>query len=441
MQIYIKEANEIYSSKTKKYFKEVISSYENENYRSAIVMLYSVVVCDILFKLQELVDKYDDSGAKNILENFKKNSKDSNKSKWESKLLEDVNNRTELIDEITFEQLKQLKVYRNWAAHPILNENFDLSEPSKETVISFILVMLNKILIKPSIFIKNIFSSLVEDLSENEEIYINNYGGLENYLERKYFCRMPQSMKNKVFKSLWKITFNLPEDELCKKNQKINMMALKALVSNCQIDIGKFIESDNSVFSVSNDELCRLYLVEFLSNFPSIYPILDKSVKDKIINLNLNNIDSKALSWFIEGDLIKHLEVVKKDCASMDKESADFIYKYYKNNGLKAQIIDAFIYIFSQSSSYDMSNIRYDKYIHPYLNKMNCEQLINLIEAINKNSQIYSRRNHIFTCLEVYNVAKEKLQDGFSFDDYVNFYVCETERNTKEDNISKNIEI
>ena len=41
MSIYFPESEEIYFKKTREYFKEVVSSYSNENYRSAIVMLYS----------------------------------------------------------------------------------------------------------------------------------------------------------------------------------------------------------------------------------------------------------------------------------------------------------------------------------------------------------------------------------------------------------------
>lgn len=50
--IYLPEADEIYFANTRDYFKEVISSYGSGNYRSATVMLYSVVICDILLKLQ-----------------------------------------------------------------------------------------------------------------------------------------------------------------------------------------------------------------------------------------------------------------------------------------------------------------------------------------------------------------------------------------------------
>lgn len=56
--VYIPEAEDIYFAKTKEYFNEVLSNYANGNYRSAIVMLYSVAICDLLFKLQELLDMY-----------------------------------------------------------------------------------------------------------------------------------------------------------------------------------------------------------------------------------------------------------------------------------------------------------------------------------------------------------------------------------------------
>ena len=80
--VYIPEADDIYFSKTKEYFNEVLSNYANGNYRSAVVMLYSVAICDLLFKLQELVDMYNDSVAGDILREVEKcrNSNDNNLS-------------------------------------------------------------------------------------------------------------------------------------------------------------------------------------------------------------------------------------------------------------------------------------------------------------------------------------------------------------------------
>ena len=56
---------------TKGYFAEVVSCYNSGNYRSAVVMLWSVAVCDLLFKLKELDEIYDDIKAKKILAEIK----------------------------------------------------------------------------------------------------------------------------------------------------------------------------------------------------------------------------------------------------------------------------------------------------------------------------------------------------------------------------------
>ena len=71
MPVYLQQSEDIYFEKTREYFKEVISSYAIGNYRSANVMLYSIAICDILFKLQELVDMYNDSVAAEILSSYK----------------------------------------------------------------------------------------------------------------------------------------------------------------------------------------------------------------------------------------------------------------------------------------------------------------------------------------------------------------------------------
>ena len=58
--------------KTKELFKEVYSSYQHGNYRSAVVMLWSVVIADIIFKLKFLEDTYGNKKAGGILKDIKR---------------------------------------------------------------------------------------------------------------------------------------------------------------------------------------------------------------------------------------------------------------------------------------------------------------------------------------------------------------------------------
>jgi hypothetical protein len=80
-------SEKIHFGKTKEYFDEVVTSYQNQCYRSSVVMLWSVVICDLVYKLQNLVDQYGDTIASSILEDIKKIQTDDPKSpNWELKL-------------------------------------------------------------------------------------------------------------------------------------------------------------------------------------------------------------------------------------------------------------------------------------------------------------------------------------------------------------------
>ena len=46
----------VYDSRSREYLQEVIACYDIGSYRSAIVLLNSVCLCDIFYKLQELRD-------------------------------------------------------------------------------------------------------------------------------------------------------------------------------------------------------------------------------------------------------------------------------------------------------------------------------------------------------------------------------------------------
>ena len=231
MSIYIPETNEIYFSKTKEYFNEVLSSYANGNYRSAVVMLYSTVICDILLKLKELKDMYNDSTANSILKEIECTKKEStSKSSWEKELLEKVRDKTNLIDSKVFSDLSHLYDDRCFSAHPAVNEDFELYTPNQETVIAHIKNILNGVLIKPPIFIKSVINMLTDDLKDKSAIYEGNKEALAVYLNNKYYRHMNESMKVKVFQSLWKFCFLNTEDENCKTYRAVNRQALNILV-------------------------------------------------------------------------------------------------------------------------------------------------------------------------------------------------------------------
>lgn len=151
---------------------------------------------------------YNDTTADEILKEVEKsrNSHDNkSKSKWEKEFIDNVYNKTKLLDLEAYTNLNHLYDHRNFSAHPALNENYELIAPSKETTIANIKNVLKDILVKPPIFIKNIINTLTEDLKGKNELYENEGKKLAQYLNNKYYSKMPKSMKLVTLKSFWKI--------------------------------------------------------------------------------------------------------------------------------------------------------------------------------------------------------------------------------------------
>ena len=81
----------IYDSRSREYLQEVIACYDIGSYRSAIVLLNSVCLCDIFYKLQELRDIYSDKVAADCLIKIEDQiAKDETSSGWEKSLVESV---------------------------------------------------------------------------------------------------------------------------------------------------------------------------------------------------------------------------------------------------------------------------------------------------------------------------------------------------------------
>lgn len=105
------QAEHIFNSKTKEYFHEVLSSYINGNYRSALVMLWTVTVTDLVFKLQDLVHIYGDTTAEGILKDIS-NKQNSNKTspQWEVDLVDLINDRMEMFET---HEITNINLFRN----------------------------------------------------------------------------------------------------------------------------------------------------------------------------------------------------------------------------------------------------------------------------------------------------------------------------------------
>ncbi|MEG3907069.1 hypothetical protein Q5691_16460 [Microcoleus sp. w1-18aA5] len=419
-------SEKIHSGKTKDYFQEVLSSYHNGNYRSAVVMLWSVAVCDIVYKLEYLIDLYQDKDAKSILNDLTKLQKDNPKSSsWEVKLIEDTHAKTNLLDNSEYENLLYLQKQRHLSAHPILDSDRQLHTPNKETVRALIRNTLEDLLIKPPFYTKKIIDELLEDIAEAAPA-LKTTQKVKKYLESRYLSKLKPEVELSIYRSLWKLVFKL-DNEKCRKNRVINLRTLEVIGNRHPESILNQIKGEKDYYSnVSSSPRTLDSLVIYLSQNHKIYYLLNVEAILKIQHNVKTTNTSKIFGWFVKNNLDVHYQ----DILSLIENDINFNFTEGELNFLlKTPDTEEWQHLFCRilssyycaSTGFDEANSRFQEAISPYLEFFNKEAIVFLIEQIEQNKQVYGRRK----AKEEHKEIKEKLfqlhGQEFDLNPYPNF--------------------
>lgn len=388
-----KLTEQIYSSQTKEYFKEVISSYHNENYRSATVMLWSVVVCDILEKLQHLVDLYGDKQARTILENVKSiQSENAKSSSWEMNLVKDIWDRTFLLNNIEFSNLEYLQNQRHLSAHPVLDGSNKLHSPNKETVRSLLRNALEGVLVKPPLYTNKILDELLQDLSENSHI-LDNKKKVKRYVENKYFQRTTVDVELQIFKSLWKLVFQLENDD-CNKNRQINYYLIWVLAERNKTKLEEFILNNSEYFGkLSTNDNILWRVVAFLARLQplKIYDKLPEYAQMQVTHCIQNHHIGKITGWFIKDSLQQHFDdlvnwISEDEKIRFSDVELEFLSTLQDSEEWEQKFCQLISIYYANSRSFEQANDRFETSLNIYLDKFNLNSLHFLLEKVEENS-------------------------------------------------------
>lgn len=420
--MYLAEADLIYDKRTREYFDEVLKSYSCKSYRSALVSLYSVTICDIIYKLEELSDEYNDKTAEKILIEMK-NSIENNKdlSKWESDLIKMCFERERLLDRETMAHLDCLKKYRNLSAHPSLNDNYELYQPDKDLTIGLIKNILNNIFIKSPILNKKVIDKLTDDLCEEKQLLLDRRDTLISFLKKKYYSKMDDVATKGIFKSLWRFCF-VSDNEMCVENSDINIAALEILLEYKYDELIEYIKDENILKDVGSSGSQKLSMCKFLFLFPALYKLLDGHLKENIdyyIEKEKKAYIFSSFKWNSKEEFIENVDVSK--IILPDTEEIMNLYNKYEEEGLEEKLLDLFINIFAESDSFDNANDNYKNIIEPFLNGFNLEQFKKIVRSINSNNQIYLRWRSSYDNTNIVEEIEKRYKNNIDYSDYTNF--------------------
>lgn len=371
---------------------EVLSCFYSHNGRSAIVMLYSAVISDLYYKLQDLVELYNDPGAQQIKDYVDNEWATNPKSPtWEKEIVEKCYTTHKIIENADYAHLQALQNERNLCAHPALVRGTELYRPSDATVQSLIEEMMKGILCKPSFLSKQFFAAFVDDIDNAKKLFADDTQ-LIQYVQSKYLDKIDnEAAEFDIFKQLWKFTFKLTDDK-CQENRHVNYVVLMELYHRNEQSFKLFISKHKDSFGnnvETGDTDCLKEFIMFINENRDVYPLLSQNVKLTIESTINSKDELRSIALFLVKDILAHVQSVK---SGVSIASVKYLMRYIRKNVNESEAIDFIIRLYGDSPSFNVADTYYDHLIRPHITFFSMTQLKKLLEVSNENGQIYSRK-------------------------------------------------
>jgi hypothetical protein len=389
----------IVDSKIKRYFAEVYGCYSAGYYRSAVVMLWSVVVTDVLLKLEQLASAYADATAQAILTEIEKMRKKNEKSpEWEAELMEKVVARTDLLDQAEFSHIQALQMHRHLSAHPVITCSDALFSPNKETARAHIRNALDAVLTKPPIMSRKIFDTFIEDVEAVTDTLALNPEGLLKYLQAKYFRYFSPATFQHIFTSLWRVTFK-STDSRSEANRAANLEVLKLTYSKQRAQLGALVSAERDWFSeVTIKESTLHVMTDFFREYHEVFKTLTDAVRTPIEAFANQSLDNYASCWFMGDSPESHMAEVMKRVGNggiLSGDTFSLLSSSLAGTDAIKELHKIGITAYFCSISYDTADICFRDMIAPFLQAYDKDEFDEFLQQFEKcnNSQVLDRRS------------------------------------------------
>lgn len=384
--------NEIPEPRTRVLMQEVLSSYQHSNYRSAIVILWTVVIADIVYKLQFLSNSYNNQKAHNTLEQLKNASSRDEQMQLETAILEKICYEFKFITEREKDHLLYLKKMRNYSAHPLFVEDNILYNPSQDETRALIRTAMESLLLKPALLHKDLVNYLVEDLASNKK-RLREIETLRSYIQNKFFPNISELGAIKIFQALWRFVF-MPKNDQEKENIDINVSTMGIFFERYQNIYLRELSVNPYRYQV--DSLQLKLFIQFLKSYGIIYKYLAPSLQS-LIKAEVSTLQDSFCCPFLSKNIEEHLNSLlprlKKESFDrpLDREEISVVYQQATENGIKSLFFRFAIDVYINSQSFDMADRNFEYFVRPFFREFSKELLEDFISNSISNSQTYGR--------------------------------------------------
>lgn len=393
------ESERIDNPRTREYFREVYRCYTDGSHRSAVVMLWSVVICDLLFKVQELDSLGDPTGRAIVTEITGMQQAKPHSPEWEERLVTLVQEKTHLLDASERVNIDTLQKHRHLSAHPVMTAaTYELFSPNRETVRAHIRNALEAVLTKPALMSRKIWDAFAEDLERIATVLpyeMGDDGDLRRYLDERYFRRLAPAVLEKIFRSLWRMVFR-STDARCEKSRPIFHRALRLLYAK-RTELFDAIAADADWYSdIAHTGSPMKELVSFLAVDPRVYGRLREASKVLVRTHAEADADLGALAWFLSPSLTAHFDAIRTKQTNersyeLRPETMNRLAARATDEGQLPAFRDLAVFLYGKSWTYDTADKRFKHMVEPHLAELTDAQLRGLLAGIEANNQTYNR--------------------------------------------------
>ncbi len=372
---------QVKSKRIQKYLEEVISTYNNCEYRSCIVMLYATTFADALDKIRTMSEVYQNEKAEKFLEKYNKGRNDNRSYSALKREVKEFIVNSGLINDIEEKQWEHLKDYRDYCAHPVVERDYGLISPNEEQVRMHIRNMFEALFLKDAILTDN--KVFEEFLIRIEDFYDRNQlDGLDEYVNTRYIRKLDLNTKGKFLKNLWKFSFYIDGDEECDKYRKVAYRVIIWIIQSDRNNTLKFIEEninyfngkiryqdvilEKSSYAIKFYENRTLALVYLLYRIPEIYRMLSEDNQTEIKSVVKKNINLILMAPYLYENSQEHVKQIIKNL----KDCNYCLYPYFVNE-LREEGYKIFDYEYNELVIYYFYNCQNSDQWSPDFNLIN----------------------------------------------------------------------
>ncbi len=387
--------HQIYDARTKAYMDDVLKCHSIGAYRAAIVMLWTVAVADLVFKLEQLAQAYADPIAQQILTNIRAQQQaNPNSPAWEADMVTEVRNRTQMLEAHDHANLVALQRHRHLCAHPVLGAALTLFEPNPETSRAHIRNVLDGVLTKPPVYGRRVFDDFTNDVIQLAPA-LPQYDQLKRYLEAKYFPHFRSEIEDYVFRNLWRITFR-SQDATVELHRLSLLRAVYIMFDRRSAQVLQLIATDAAYYSdlhmAGRSQEC---LFGFLRDRPQAYALLTDAVKVPMDQYARADNNRLFQAWYLH-DVS---QVMVQLSASLQTyqwltttQTVRQVVDHATQQGRTAEALNLCVEAYGHSDQYDRADEAFDLLIRPFLAAFNAPQLLRTVTLAEGNSQTTDRR-------------------------------------------------